>query len=335
MVMLACDVLRGIAQLVLAVLVISGEARLWQFIVLAVVVGSAESFFGPASTGLMPQTVSAEQLQQANALMALTRSGSWVFGPALSGLIVAAAGAGWVFVIDAATFAVSALFLSRLRLPPAPLAERQSFFADLAHGWRAVRSRRWLWPSLIAFGIGNLAWGAQGVLGPLVAQEELGGASAWGLIATCGGIGGVLGGIVALRWKPGRPLVASHLIILTLGVYVLLYTPPLPLVAIAAGSLVAIFSIVVANTLWETVLQREVPQETLSRVSSYDWAISLVFMPIGFAVWGPLSEWIGLDTTLVIAAAVIVATKLVVALVPEVRALRGAPEQPAAAAVDA
>ncbi len=258
LVMLSCDVIRCGAQLTLAGLVITDQAQLWQFVILAVVVGSAESFFSPASTGLIPQTVSAGQLQQANGLIALTRSGSWIFGPAVSGVIVGTAGAGWVFALDAVTFAVSAAFLSALRVAPAPIAERQSFFADLAHGWRAVRSRRWLWSSLIGFGIGNMAWGAQGILGPLVAEQDLGGAAAWGAILTCGGIGGALGGAVSLRWRPQRPLFVSHAIILTLAVYILLFTPPFPTAVIAAGSLVSIFSIVLANTLWETVLQSEV-----------------------------------------------------------------------------
>jgi MFS family permease len=319
LVMLTCDVVRGAAQLTLAVLVISGQASLWHFVTLATVVGAAESFFSPASTGLIPQTVETEQLQQANGLMALTRSGSWIFGPALSGVVVGVFGAGWVFALDAATFAVSAVFLWLLRVAPAALPERQSFLADLAHGWRAVRARRWLWSSLIGFGIGNMAWGAQGILGPVVARQDLGGATSWGIIVTCGGVGGALGGAVALRWRPARPLFVSHAIILTLAVYMLSFVPPFPTAAIAAASLVSIFSIVLANTLWETVLQAEIPNETLSRVSSYDWAISLVFMPIGFAVWGPISESVGLDTTLVAAAAVVAGTKLQLLLVPEIR----------------
>lgn len=319
LVMLACDVVRGTAQLTLALLVIGDQAELWQFVALAAVVGAAESFFSPASTGLIPQTVATDQLQQANGLMALTRSGSWIFGPALAGVIVGAIGAGWVFALDAATFAVSAVFLWLLRVPPAPPPERQSFLADLAHGWRAVRARRWLWSSLLGFGIGNMAWGAQGILGPVVAQQDLGGATSWGIIVTCGGFGGALGGAVALRWRPARPLLVSHALILTLAVYMLSFAPPFPTAAIAAGSLVSIFSIVLANTLWETVLQAEIPRDTISRVSSYDWAISLVFMPVGFAVWGPISDWVGLDTTLVVAAAVVAGTKLALLFVPEIR----------------
>jgi MFS family permease len=321
-VMLTCDLVRACAQLTLAVLVINGDPALWQFVALATVVGSAESFFRPASTGLIPQTVTAPRLQQANALIALTQSGAFIFGPALSGVIVAAAGAGWVFAIDAATFVASAAFLSALRVDAAMPAERTSFLDEMRHGWREVRARQWLWTSLIAFGIGNFAWGAVQVLGPLIAEEELDGARSWGLISTAGGVGGLIGGIVALRWRPSRPLIASHLLILALVPYVAGFVVPLPTAALAALSLAGIFTIVVANTLWETTLQSSIPNETLSRVSSYDWSVSLVFMPLGFALWGPLSEWIGVDETLLLAACTIAAAKLLVALVPDVRSMR-------------
>ena len=323
-VMLTCDLVRCAAMVALAVLVISGRAELWQFVVLAVVVGSAESFFGPASTGLVPQTVSRGRLQSANALLGLTRSASWIAGPVLSGLIVASVGAGWVFAVDAATFAASAAILGALRVDAQLPAVRRAFVTELAEGWRAVRARRWLWASLASFGIGNMAWGAQGVLGPVVAREELGGAAAWGAIVTAGGIGGALGGIVALRWRPARPLLASHLVALGMAVYLLLFALPVPTSAIAVGSFAAFVSIVVANTLWETVLQSEVPHDVLSRVSSYDWAISLVFMPIGFALWGPISELVGVDTAFTAAALVSAAAKVGPVGVTEVRRLRRA-----------
>jgi MFS family permease len=333
LVMLVCDLVRAAAQFTLAAIVITGSPRLWQFLVLATVVGAAESFFSPASTGLIPQTVSAERLQQANALLALTRTGAWIFGPALSGVIVAAVGAGWVFAVDGVTFLVSAAFLFALRPAPAPLAERQSVLGDLAHGWREVRTRRWLWVSLLGFGTGNFAWGCAQVVGPLVAEQELGGASSWGAIMAGGGIGGLVGGLLALRWRPERPLFVGSVIIFPLALYVAGFVPPLPTVALAVLAFVAFFAIVVSNTLWETTLQQQVPREALSRVSSYDWAVSLVFMPIGFAAWGPLSEWIGIDATLLLGAAVIVASKVGVLLVPEVRNLRRletAEEEPAA-----
>ncbi len=327
-VMLSCDVIRGTALLALAMLVISGRAALWQFVALAAVVGAAESFFGPASTGLVPQTVSRARLQNANALLALNRSASWIVGPALSGLIVAAVGPGWVFAIDAASFAASATILGMLRVRSVLVAERRSFLTELAEGWRAVRERRWLWVSLMSFGIGNMAWGAQGVLGPIVAEDELGGAAAWGAILTAGGIGGAVGGLVALRWRPARPLLASHLVVLAMAGYLLLFAFSSRTAVLALGGFAAFVSIVVGNTLWETVLQSEVPQDVLSRVSSYDWAISLVFMPIGFALWGPISDLVGVHTAFVAAALVFAATKLGPVAVAEVRNLRRADTSP-------
>jgi MFS family permease len=327
-VMLTCDLIRCVALLALAVLVIADRTALWEFVVLAIVVGAAQSFFAPASTGIVPQVVSRGQLQNANALLALTRSGTWIAGPALSGLIVAAAGPGWVFAIDSATFAASAILLAGVRVSSAVAAERRAFLSDLAEGWRAVRARRWLWASLVSFGIGNMAWGAQGVLGPIVAEDELGGAAAWGAIVTAGGIGGAVGGIVALRWRPSRPLLASHLVVLGMAGYLLLFALSPSTLVLALGAFAAFVSIIVANTLWETVLQSEVPPDVLSRVSSYDWAISLVFMPIGFALWGPISELVGVDTAFVAAALVSAAAKVGPVAVREVRDLRRADAAP-------
>ena len=319
LVMLAADLVRAAVQGTLAVLLLSGTAELWHFVAIAFVTGAAESFFGPAATGLIPQTISAERLQQANALMALTRSSSWIFAPALSGVLVAAFGAGWVFAIDAATFLASALFLARLRVPLPPPPERQSFLADLAHGWREVRSRQWVWASLLAFGIGNMAWGAFAVLGPVVAEQEFDGPTTWGLLSAAGGIGGVLGGVIVLRWRPGRPLLTSHLVILVFGVQLAAFGVPAHFAILLGLSFLAHLAVVLANTLWETVLQAKVPQASLSRVSSYDYAVSFIFMPIGYAIWGPLADAIGIRTTLLLASAILVATKVVVVLSPEIR----------------
>jgi MFS family permease len=319
LVMLGADLVRAAVQATLAVLLLSGNAELWHFVAIAFVTGAAESFFSPASIGLIPQTISAERLQQANGLIALTRSSSWIFAPALSGVLVAAFGAGWVFAIDAASFLASALFLSLLRVPLPPPPERQSFLADLAHGWREVRSRQWVWASLVAFGVGNMAWGAFAVLGPVVAERDFDGPTTWGLLSAAGGVGGVLGGVLVLRWRPRRPLLTSHLVILVFGIQLGAFAVPLPVPALLALSFVGVLAVVLANTIWETVLQAKVPRASLSRVSSYDYAVSFIFMPIGYAIWGPLADAVGIRATLLLAGGILVATKLVVVLSPEIR----------------
>ena len=322
LVMLSADVVRAASQAAIAVVLLADVARVWHFAVAAFAIGSASAFFGPASTGLVPQTVSRERLQEANAFLSVSDSATHLAGPALSGLLVAAAGSGVVFAIDAASFLVSAAFLAALRLPPQVIPPRQSFTADVAHGLRVIRERSWLVAAFVTFGIGNFAIAAFFVLGPLVVKEELGGARDWGLIMTGSAIGGILGGIAALKVRPARPLLLSFPIVCLAGLQLLFLIKPfgLPLQMLAAVS--AVFSIVLANAIWDTVVQQHVPPDSISRVSSVDWAISLVLMPIGYALAGPLAEGIGIDAALAIAAAVGIVPHLAILLVPSVRNLR-------------
>lgn len=92
LVMVASDVVSGLAQAVAAVLLLTGRAEIWQLAVIAFVRACASSFFFPASTGIVPQTVPVELLQQANALLRLTLNALGIGGVALGGIIVAAAG---------------------------------------------------------------------------------------------------------------------------------------------------------------------------------------------------------------------------------------------------
>ena len=144
--------------------------------------------------------------------------------------------------------------------------------------------------------------------------------------------GGVVGSAIALRWRPGRPLIASALVILPVGAQLLSLIPPLPPVAIGLFAAASFAGINIGNALWDAVVQANVPRETISRVSSYDWLISLVFMPVGFALAGPLAATVGLDTTLVLAAAILVAANLGVLAVPSVRAMRRTEAEPPPAA---
>ena len=182
LVMIASDGVRAVVQIGLAILLFTGSAQVWHIVVAAALHGTASAFFVPASVGLMPQVVSPGRLQQANALMALSRSAAFVIGPAVSGFLVAAGGPGVVFAIDAVTyiFSIGTLALMRLERAVAP-GVRESFLSELGQGWREVRSRDWLIGSLLVFGISNMAMGSFMVLGPVIFDRELGGAATWGL----------------------------------------------------------------------------------------------------------------------------------------------------------
>jgi MFS family permease len=332
MVMLVSDVIRCVVQATIAVLLLSGRAQLWELIVLVAIYGTAQAFFQPAATGLVPATISPERLQQANALLGLSRSLAFVVGPAVAGVIAATANPGSVFVVDSATFAVSATSLALLRLPRSRReGERRSFFADLKGGWHELISHTWLWV-IVAWaatflGIVVAPWMT---LGPIVAKESLGGAAAWGLIAAGWGAGTVAGGLIALRWKPVRPMLTCTLLVLLIApaLALLAMRAPAPMIATAqamGGAGMGIFSAV-----WLTTLQQRVPEEALSRVSAWDWMGSLLFLPIGLVAAGPVADQIGISTTLWISVAWAVLSTLTVLLVPSVRNLRrlDEPEEP-------
>jgi MFS family permease len=320
-VMVACDLVRAAAQAVVSTTLITGNGQTWHLVALATVMGSASAFFVPATTGLMPQVVSAGRLQQANALVSISQSAAHIFGPLAAGLLVATVGPGWAFAVDGVSFLVSAAFLLAMRVPPRAVEDRRSFLAELADGWREVASRSWVTAAVATFALSNASLAAFQVLGPLVAARHLGGAAGWGVILAGGAVGGLLGATISLRWKPRRPLVPAFAVMAVATIQLLFLVPPFPLPVVAAGSLVAIGAMVISNTLWDTMLQQHIPAAALSRVSSYDWMASLVLQPIAFAAVGPMSESIGLSETLLIAAGLGIAANTAVLLVPSVRNL--------------
>lgn len=318
-VMVVADLVRVASQGAMAVLLIAGTPEVWMLALLAGVSGAAGGFFGPASTGLLPEVVLAEQLQPANALRASAVSTGEIVGPVVGGVVVAAAGAGWAIAIDAATFAVSAAFLGMLPRAPREAPQGSSFVAELREGWVAFRSRRWVWSFVLYFAIANLVWGAWGALGPVVAERDLGGAAAWGAILTAMGVGTLAGSLLAARARPRRPLLFAALAdgLFFLPLALMAVAPPAAL--IAAGALIAGAGMALAISVWEATLQRHVPGESLSRVSSYDWFGSLAFYPLGLAIWGPVAAAIGVSASLWLSFGLAAAATAWLVSVPDIR----------------
>jgi MFS family permease len=326
LVMLTSDGIRAVVQAILGALLITGHAQLWHLVVGAVVYSFAAGFFIPASGALTPQTVSAQRLQQANALMGLSRSVTEVGGPAIAGVLVAVYGPGWVFAIDAATFIVSAISLSLMRVQPIAGKADANFWTELAEGLRTVTSRRWYLINLLAHALWNFAIAAFFVLGPIVAKNKLGGPSAWGLIGASMGVGAILGGLVALRVTPRRPLVVANLALILTAPQLLALAVPLPTVAIMASCVIGWAGLTFLNEVWFATVPQLIPADVLARASSFDWLISIIAMPVGFAVSGPVADHIGIPTTLVAAAVIMAVPCALVVLVPGVRHVKRTPE---------
>ncbi len=326
-VMLASDVLRFGSQATAAFLLISGHAQLWHLALLAFVNGCGTAFFMPASTGLLPQVVPDERLQEANALFSLTASTFSLGGPVLAGILVTTVGAGWAFAVDAATYLGSALFLAQIRdLGKVEPAGATTFLAQLREGWDAVRTRTWVLMDGIFSALGNAVIIAPiFVLGPLVALRSLDGPKSWTIILVGYGLGAIASGALALRLRPSRPLVLGWSLLALFGVPAALLSVPAPTVVIAAGAFLAGISLNIANTLFETALQQHVPRAVLSRASSFSWMLAMLLQPIGFALVGPISDAVGIRATLIGAAVWALVSSCIVLSVPGVRDLRRLP----------
>jgi predicted MFS family arabinose efflux permease len=323
--MVGADLVRLASQGAMATLLIAGAAEVWMLAVLAAITGAATGFFNPASTGLLPTLVAPDELQQANGLRAFAMSTGDIFGPITAGVLVASATAGWAMALDALTFGISAVLLSRLRLSAGTARQATSFLAELKEGWEAFRSRTWVWTVVAFAAVGNIVWGAWSALGPVVADRDLGGAAAWGAVLAAMGVGALGGSLLATQTNPRRPLVVFALTgsVLSLPLALLAARVPVPL--LAAGALLAGGALMLGNALWESTLQRHIPGESLSRVSAYDWFGSLAFYPLGLAVWGPIASAAGLGASLWLASAVLFATTLALLAVPDIRNLTAAP----------
>jgi predicted MFS family arabinose efflux permease len=322
-VMVASSVFSGATQGLVAALLLTHHATFWHLLVLSALNGTSSAFFFPASAGVVPETVPAEMIQQANALVRLAINSSLVLGAALGGGLVAAAGPGWAIAVDAATFAAGAVFIGAMRLPPTVRAEAANFLRELGEGWRAFRSRTWLWAIVLQFSFVNAAEnGAFQVLGPVQAQAHFGGAGAWGAILACQSAGLILGGLVMLRVRPQRLLVVATLSILALAPPLVLLGPPAPTWAVAAAAFGTGFGIEVFAVCWDTTMQQQIPGEMLSRVYSYDALGSYVLIPVGLAIAGPVADAIGIGRTLNAAAALVALATLPELAVRDVRKLR-------------
>jgi hypothetical protein len=167
------------------------------------------------------------------------------------------------------------------------------------------------------------------VLGPLVAERELGGARDWGLAITGGAVGGLVGSLLAAHYEPTHPLLVGNLVLLLEPVALLTLIPPLPVLGLAVGAALAFGSVTFFNALWETVLQEEIPRAALSRVSALDAMVSYIFMPLGYTIAGPISVAVGIHATLAAAASLSAAAMVLPLYFESVRRLERRSVKPA------
>lgn len=322
-VMLGADGVAGVTQLPIGLLVLADHNSPWLLILLASVNGGASALFLPASTGVIPELVDREQLQQANAALRVSANVSTFLGSAIAGVFVAVFGAGVTLVLNAAMYGGSVLALSRLRHRSLGRAVSANLLADLAHGWRTFVSYRWIWVIVVqAAAINALFRGATQVLGPVVADQLPRGPQYWGVVLGAQALGLLVGSSLALRYQPRFPLRVGTVCLALLGPPLLLLGLRVPILWVAVPMFVAGLAMDLFTVFWETALQATVPPEALSRVSSYDALGSFALAPLGLLAAGLLADGTVVRPVLLAAGGLVVLVALAGFAVRDVRDFR-------------
>jgi hypothetical protein len=219
---------------------------------------------------------------------------------------------------------VSALLLFGIRLPArVHAAAAPNFVRELREGWQAFTEHTWVWLLTVWVALYFLiTYAPFFVLGPYISKHSLGGAGAWGTVVTGEGLGALAGAVVGLRVRPPRPWVVVCAIFALTSVQSVLLAAHASYVLIAAAAVIAGFSFSLGSIIFETGIQRAIAPEKLSRVSAYSWMCSMVFLPLGYALAGPIAAGVGMSAYLVFGAVWILVTTAFVVAVPAVRNYR-------------
>ncbi|MFC7216873.1 MFS transporter [Streptomyces polyrhachis] len=327
-VMVAANTLNFLSQGLFGLLVVTGQAQLWQMALLSALGGVGQAFFAPAAEGMVLSSVGEGDAGRAFALFRLGMNGAHIGGAALGGALVAGVGPGWVLLLDAAAFALAGGLRAFLDVSGVPAREKsEGLVTDLRVGWREFVSRPWLWAIVLQFSVVNaVVAAAESVYGPLVAREHLGGAVPWGLALSAFGAGTVGGALLMMRWRPRRMLLVGILCVFPFALPTAALAVPVGARELAAVMFVSGVSIEVFGVTWMTALRQEIPEEKLSRVAAYDWFGSLAGVPLAAALAGPAMGVFGRGGALWGGAVVIVVLTAAVLCVPQVRRLERAPQ---------
>src|SRR3954470_12317265 len=330
-ILITSDVVRLATQTAAGLLLVSGHAQVWHLAVLTAIFGTADAFFSPAFTGLLPLTIAEpHHLQPANALRGMSFSTGSIVGPALGGVFVAAIGEGGALLVDAGTFAVSVACLLPRRPRVVERGDPEPFAAGLRGGWREVRARTWVWAFLLGMVVYHvIVLPSIYVLGPVLMRDEANGATSWAIITIAFGVGSIVADVLLLRWRPPFALRAAAVVLDVASCQAVIIGSGLPIGAIAAVEFFSAIGVSAFFTLWETSLQEHIPEDRISRVSSYDYVASVGMMPVGVIVAGPVSEALGIHETLAGMSVIGVAFALALLAVPSIRNLPRNPGPPA------
>ena len=316
----AADTTRTVLQITTGVLLLTGDVTVLQLAALQCGVGAANALFGPAANALLASVAPRGQIRRASSLLGITTAVAQTGGLAMSGVIVAIAGPGTSLLIDAATFAVSSLTLALLPTTQLAGSRAKSPVADLREGWRTVTRHRWL--VILAIGetlINVLVLSPFFVLGPVIAQNHLGGAPAWSAIALGYVIGNLAAAHITYHWAPKRPVLAAFMVSTGLAPMLALLGLTAPIWLIVPAALLAGAQSTIYNTLCNATLQANLPDGALGRASAITGIGSTVLVPVGMGLAGVVAGALGTSTVMLSGAALVLITAAICTSLPATR----------------
>ncbi|MCL6599852.1 MAG: MFS transporter [Alicyclobacillus macrosporangiidus] len=317
-ILLLCNLGSGLSQTGIAAIVLMG-ANSYLIFPLAISNGVLAAFTSPAMRGIIPEIVDSKDIKQANSLLNTSSSAAKIVGPTIAGVLVATVGGGWGIAIDAVSFFISALCLTRVHIPSRPSMTDSSLLQQMREGWAYFRHRRWIWSITAGFALMNaVQMGVWQVLGPIMAENTFGSAG-WGLTLGVKSVGLLVASVAMLRFELRRPLRDSMLAVAVSGIPMIVlgqgYALPYLLIATAfAGA-----GQTISGIGWDTTLQQAVPKDKLSRVCAFDDFGSYAAIPVGEILAVPLAEIFGYQTVATVGGLVFIVVALLPLLEPQVR----------------
>ncbi len=317
------DVIGSLIAGTSAISFIAGFANVPLLCLMGGLFGILNALWWPAMSGVLPEILPKESLQKGNAVVGLLSNFGFVFGALVGGTVVTLFGSGWALLVDATTFMIAGLLVWNINLSPMPEREKNSMLHDLKIGWYEFVSRSWVVAVVIGFTFVNLCFEATlSVLGPLAYNSNGHGPRNWSFNLAAITIGMIVGGVASFKIHFSRPLVLGMLSIALLPIWIYSMGFELSLPVVLLGAFVAGVAVEIFSVVWGTSMQTHIPEESYSRVVSYDAFGSYALAPIGIAFAGPVASWIGTPHTLVIAASITLVAALLPLTLKSVRGLK-------------
>lgn len=318
-IMITADVLRAVLTVILVFVTVT-DLPAWTIALVVFLMGAGEALGFPASGAILPSILPDRLLPEGNAWRAVTARVGAILGPALGGAMVALIGSEWTFLVTAAFFIVGTFLLFPIQETDFErnLVEN-TFVRELREGLSAVRRMPWvMWIIIMASVQLMVVVGAEVVLLPVVTREEFGGNFVFAAASVAAGLGGGLAALIWAKIKVPRPGLWSVLswMLFSSSLLVLVF-PVHPWLVIGVYFIVGL-STEPFGVYWPTAIQREVPRELQARVFSVDHMGSLALMPLGMALVGPITEWVGMKEFLIFATGFHIITCIAVLFVPGV-----------------